>query len=64
MREMISVDGPLNWREIASVAEGARLGLSEPARERIVHARRIVDSWWSAASAATASTPASGHSAT
>ncbi|MDX0627199.1 histidine ammonia-lyase [Sinorhizobium medicae] len=43
MREMISVDGPLNWRKIASVAEGARLGLSEPARERIVHARRIVD---------------------
>ena len=43
MGEMISIDGPLTWREIASIAEGARLDLSEPARRRIAHARRIVD---------------------
>lgn len=43
MAEAITIDGPLTWREIAAVAEGARLTLSEPTRERIVYARRIVD---------------------
>jgi histidine ammonia-lyase len=43
MSEMISIDGPLGWREIVTVAEGGRLVLSEPARQRIVHARRIVE---------------------
>jgi histidine ammonia-lyase len=43
MGEMISLDGPLTWREIASIAEGASLDLSGPARRRIAQARRIVD---------------------
>lgn len=43
MGEMISLDGPLTWREIASIAEGASLDLSGPARLRIAQARRIVD---------------------
>ncbi|MDI7862345.1 histidine ammonia-lyase [Rhizobiaceae bacterium n13] len=36
-------DEPLTWREIAAVANGARLALSPAARRRIVEARAIVD---------------------
>ncbi|WEX76849.1 histidine ammonia-lyase [Sinorhizobium numidicum] len=43
MAETITIDGPLTWRDIAAVAEGTRLSLSEPARRRISDARRIVD---------------------
>ncbi|NRP69897.1 Histidine ammonia-lyase [Ensifer psoraleae] len=43
MTETITIDGPLTWREIAAVAGGARLALSDAARTRIVEARRIVD---------------------
>ncbi|MCG5477165.1 MAG: aromatic amino acid lyase, partial [Sinorhizobium fredii] len=43
MAETIIIDGPLTWREIASVADGARLSLSERTRQRIIDARRIVD---------------------
>ncbi|QFI67529.1 HAL/PAL/TAL family ammonia-lyase [Sinorhizobium alkalisoli] len=43
MAETIEIDGPLTWREIAAVSEGGHLNLSETTRQRIVHARRIVD---------------------
>lgn len=43
MVEMIMIDGALTWRQIAAVAEGGRLNLSETTRQRIVNARRIVD---------------------
>ncbi|MCA1370319.1 histidine ammonia-lyase [Bradyrhizobium sp. BRP14] len=43
MTETITIDGPLKWPEIAAIADGARLALSERARQRIVEARRIVD---------------------
>ncbi|OHV75352.1 histidine ammonia-lyase [Ensifer sp. LCM 4579] len=43
MAETITIDGPLTWREVAAVSEGGRLNLSETTRQRIVHARRIVD---------------------
>ncbi|MBP2237035.1 histidine ammonia-lyase [Sinorhizobium kostiense] len=43
MTETITIHGPLKWPEIAAIADGARLTLSERARQRIVDARRIVD---------------------
>ncbi len=43
MAETITIDAPLTWPEIAAIADGARLTLSERARQRIVDARRIVD---------------------
>lgn len=43
MTDAIVLDAPLTWREIAAVANGARLTLSDAARQRIVDARRIVD---------------------
>ncbi|WDZ75923.1 histidine ammonia-lyase [Ensifer adhaerens] len=43
MTESIILDTPLTWPEIAAVANGARLTLSDTARQRIVNARRIVD---------------------
>lgn len=43
MTETIIIDGPLTWRDIAAVADGARLTLSGRTRQRIIDARRIVD---------------------
>ncbi|MEI2299477.1 HAL/PAL/TAL family ammonia-lyase [Ensifer sp. MJa1] len=43
MTETITLDAPLTWQQVAAVANGARLTLSDAARQRIVHARRIVD---------------------
>ena len=37
-------DEPLSWRDLAAVAAGARLTLSDAARARIVHARALVES--------------------
>ncbi|WP_332693305.1 HAL/PAL/TAL family ammonia-lyase [Devosia sp.] len=37
-------DDPLSWRDLAAVAGGARLTLSEATRGRIVHARSLVES--------------------
>lgn len=39
----IVLDAPLAWRDVAAVADGARLVLSEPARARIATARAIVE---------------------
>ncbi|MGH1466845.1 MAG: HAL/PAL/TAL family ammonia-lyase [Cognatishimia sp.] len=40
----ITLDAPLNWREVAQIAEGARLELSSAAIARMANARQIVDS--------------------
>ncbi|MGA2187952.1 MAG: histidine ammonia-lyase [Steroidobacteraceae bacterium] len=37
-------DRPLSWRQVAAVAEGARLALSDAARQRVQGARRLVES--------------------
>ncbi|WP_316356068.1 histidine ammonia-lyase [Devosia sp.] len=37
-------DAPLSWRDLAAIAAGARLTLSEATRGRIVHARSLVES--------------------
>lgn len=37
-------DDPLSWRDLAAIAAGARLTLSEATRGRIVHARSLVES--------------------
>ncbi|OYW97241.1 MAG: histidine ammonia-lyase, partial [Rhizobiales bacterium 32-66-8] len=37
-------DDPLSWSDLAAVAAGARLTLSESTRGRIVHARNLVES--------------------
>ena len=34
---------PLDWRQIAAVAAGAPLALTDEARERVVAARELVD---------------------
>jgi histidine ammonia-lyase len=39
----ITLDAPLTWRDIAAIAKGARLDLSDAARHRIAEARKIVD---------------------
>jgi len=39
----ITVDTHLGWRDVAAVAEGARLELSAAAKARIVQARAVVD---------------------
>lgn len=44
MADTIILDGPLNWKDIAAVANGATLRLSPAARERIEKARAIVES--------------------
>ena len=36
-------DEPLSWRDLAAVAAGARLTLSDAAKARIVHARSLVE---------------------
>ncbi|MEY9168628.1 histidine ammonia-lyase [Sinorhizobium fredii] len=43
MTKTITIHGPLTWREIAAVADGAHLALAEPTRQRIIDARLIVD---------------------
>ncbi|MBD9652093.1 histidine ammonia-lyase [Ensifer sp. ENS09] len=43
MSENVVLDAPLTWKQIAAVANGAPLALSATARQRIVHARRVVD---------------------
>ncbi|KPF45108.1 histidine ammonia-lyase [Rhizobium sp. AAP43] len=43
MVEQIVVDGPLTWRDIASIGQGASLALSEAAWARVAKARAIVD---------------------
>lgn len=43
MTEAVTLDGPASWAEIAAVANGARLMLSDAARERIVKARVVVE---------------------
>ncbi len=40
----IVIDQPLSWRQVAGVAEGARLALSPAAEERIRAARALVES--------------------
>ena len=42
MRDVL-LSASLNWRQIAAVAEGARLELAPEVRDRIVKARGIVD---------------------
>ena len=39
----IALNAPLTWREVAAIASGARLELSDAARQRIATARQIVD---------------------
>lgn len=39
----VLLDKPLSWREVAAIAEGAPLFLGEGARQRIVLARKIVE---------------------
>jgi histidine ammonia-lyase len=41
---VIELDGPLAWREVGAIAEGAPLTLSEAAAERIAEARLRVES--------------------
>lgn len=43
MAETVVLDKPLTWKEIAAVANGATLALSEKARQRITEARSIVE---------------------
>lgn len=43
MSETVILDGPLTWREIATVAGGTNLRLSDAAWRRIEHAREITD---------------------
>lgn len=43
MTRIITLDSGLSWQEIAAVAQGARLELSEAARTRIIRARMLVD---------------------
>ncbi|MPV67348.1 HAL/PAL/TAL family ammonia-lyase [Burkholderia sp. BE17] len=42
-RRAILLDQPLDWHEVAAIAAGAELVLSEGARERISTARRLVE---------------------
>lgn len=44
MADTVLFDGAPDWRAIAAVARGARLGLSPAAEGRIRHARSLVDS--------------------
>ncbi|WP_411034102.1 HAL/PAL/TAL family ammonia-lyase [Shinella sp. BYT-45] len=44
MAETILLDGPLRWRDIAAIADGAAPVLSGNARARILKARAVVDS--------------------
>lgn len=43
MSETVILDGPLTWREIATVAGGTNLQLSDAVWRRIEHARKITD---------------------
>ena len=39
----IVLNTPLTWRDVAAIAGGARLDLSDAARQRIIAARKIVE---------------------
>lgn len=43
MSEPVILDAPLTWREVAAIAGGANLQLSDAAWRRIEHAREITD---------------------
>ncbi|WP_439632452.1 aromatic amino acid lyase, partial [Shinella sp.] len=43
MPDTIVLDRPLNWQEIAAVAKGAALSLSDNTWQRIAAARAVVD---------------------
>jgi histidine ammonia-lyase len=42
MKQLVILDTALTWEEVAAVARGASLGISEAARARLDHAHRIV----------------------
>ncbi len=44
MSTSVSIHEPLSWRQVAAVAEGASLALSEHAEQRVRAARRLVES--------------------
>lgn len=44
MSTSVVLDQPLSWRQVAAIAEGAPLTLSESARQRVLTARAIVES--------------------
>lgn len=39
----VTLDAPLTWHEVARVARGAKITLSQAAMDRVISARRIVD---------------------
>ncbi|MGQ9371163.1 HAL/PAL/TAL family ammonia-lyase [Azospirillum sp. ST 5-10] len=43
MPDVVCLDAPLGWREVAAVAEGAALELSPAARQRVARSRALVD---------------------
>ena len=43
MADTVILDKPLTWKEIAAIANGAALALSDQARQRIVAARGVVE---------------------
>ncbi len=43
MSTTIVLEAPLSWRQVAAIAEGAPLALSEPAQQRIRTARQLVE---------------------
>lgn len=43
MTETIILDHGLSWQQVAAVAQDAKLALSEAARQRVIHARKLVD---------------------
>ena len=44
MSNSLVLSGPLSWRQVAAVAEGAQLSLSDAAEQRIRRARSLVES--------------------
>ncbi len=44
MSTSVVLDQPLSWRQVAAVAEGAPLALSDAARQRVLSARALVES--------------------
>ena len=44
MSTPIVLHQPLSWRQVAAVAEGATLTLSDAAQQRVLHARAVVES--------------------
>ena len=43
MTQTIEIDSPLQWQDIAAIAGGARIALSNAAKERMIASRKIVD---------------------